>query len=187
MARKALGFSLEPLPPLQEPEPIVSGSSGELEARRESNRKRLVELVAQVYFYGASFYVLFAAIYLPLSFKNFGTPKSLDFLSTRLPLDLTLASHNFSTVALVAAFTLYIPCWLLSIKVASLVARIWHNYQEVTPLRFGLFITLSMFLFGFLICGNWIYILYPQNSYVMSVLLPFVIILLAAGFASSRK
>lgn len=186
-ARKALGFRPEPPPKAVKIQQVPEVESDNIEARRAANRRRLSELVAQCYFYGASFYVLFAAIYLPLGFKHFGASEPLDFTTTRIPIHVALSPDHFATLAAVVALILYVPCWLLAVRVASGVARIWRNYQQVTSIRFGAFITLAMFVFGFFICGNWIYLLFPQNSYLASVIYPFVAILFVAGVASSRK
>jgi hypothetical protein len=142
-ARKALGFRPEPPPEATKAEQVSEETDENIEAHRAANRRRLSELVAQCYFYGASFYVLFAAIYLPLGFKHFGSSGPLNFATTRIPIQGVLPSANFATLAAVIALLLYVPCWLFAVQVASRVARIWRSYQRVTFIRFGAFITLA--------------------------------------------
>lgn len=185
--RRALALDV---PLLQSPRPQVwteTERPTDIDFQRAKNRQRLKELLAQCYFYGMSYYALFAALYLPLRFKEFGSRTALELSSTRIPIEFTILSEQFVVFAIVGAFVLCIPCWSLAVKMAAFVARIWHKYQEVNAVRFGSFITLAMLLFAFVISGHWIFLLYPKNSYLGSVLIPFMGMLVAAGFASSRR
>jgi hypothetical protein len=185
--RRALALEIPQLPsPRQQNEPEPE-SPPDIELLRGQNRRRLNEFLAQSYFYGVSYYAMFSALYLPLKFKTLGPESVLELSKTRIPIERVVPSEHFMTFALVGAFILYIPCWSLAVNVATLVARIWHNYQEVNAIRFGAFMTLAMLLFAFVICGHWIYLLYPRNSYLGSVLMPFMVMLFVAGFASSRR
>jgi uncharacterized protein (DUF486 family) len=163
----------------------MADSNDDIEKRRERNRKKLNEIITLCVFNGFSFYVLFGAIYLPIHFKKMGSD-IFELSTTRLPIDISISSDHLITICLGFALLLYIPCYLISVKIASFAKRLVLNIQEVSSLRLRGFVTLSMFLLAFLICGHLIFILNPEDTYLSSVSFPFLALLIFGGFISRR-
>ncbi|MDH2917750.1 MAG: hypothetical protein PXX73_00955 [Sideroxydans sp.] len=166
-----------PRPP-QEPEDI--------ETARARNRELLHALVWQVYLYGVSFFFIYMAIYLPLSFSA-TLHGVLDLSQTRISLDRVIPKEKFATLAALFAVALFAPIWLLAQKIAQGVASVWSRFAHVGPYRFGAFATLSVALLSLILAGHVIYLLYPSKGYADAVLFPFIAFLLVGGFAASRK
>lgn len=180
------------LPPEREepPHPFVSpGAQQEpedIEAVRARNRELLRALLWQVYLYGVSFFFVYMAIYLPLSFAAslYGV---LDLSQTRISIDRVIPQEKFATLAALLAVALYAPIWLLAQKVAQGIAAIWRRLSYVGPYRFGAFATLAVALLSLVLAGHVIYLLYPSKGYFDAVLFPFILCILVGGFAASRK
>ena len=170
--------STTPSKPPQYPEDI--------EVDRARNRELLHALAWQVYLYGVSFFFIYMAIYLPLSFSAtlHGT---LDLSQTRISINHIIPQEKFATLAALLAVALFAPIWLLAQKIAQGVAFVWSRFSHVGSYRFGAFATLSVALLSLILAGHVIYFLYPGKSYADAVLFPFIACLLVGGFAASRK
>lgn len=182
------------LPPEKEvpPTPTPSDSPEEpeepedVEAARIRNRVQLHALFWQAYLYGISFFFIYMAIYLPLSFSA-PINGTLDLSQTRIGIQRFIAQEHFATLAALLAFGLFAPLWLLAQKIAQGVAVIWRRFYYVGPIRFGAFATLSVALLSLVLAGHVIYLLFPSKSYTDAVLLPFILFLVISAFAASRK
>jgi len=166
--------------------PDTSRAPEDVEAARARNRAQLHALVWQAYLYGISFFFIYMAIYLPLSFSA-PINGTLDLSQTRFGVQRFISQEYFSTLAALLAFAAFAPLWLLAQKIAQGVATIWRRFYYVDPIRFGAFATLSVALLSLIIAGHVIYLLFPSKSYSDAVLLPFILFLVVGAFAASRK
>ncbi|QBB68902.1 hypothetical protein ELE36_00095 (plasmid) [Pseudolysobacter antarcticus] len=179
------------LPPEKEAPPLPTPSTTpqepeDIEAIRARNRAQLHALVWQAYLYGVSFFFIYMAIYLPLSFAA-PINGQLDLSHTRIRLDWIFAQENFATLAALFAVSLFAPLWLLAQTIAQGVAVIGRKFYYIGPYRFGAFATLSVALLSLVLAGHVIYLIYPNKSYTDSVLLPFIVFVGVGAFAASRK
>lgn len=168
-------------------EPDDNASDEELEAWRANNRRKAELLFWQIYVFGTSFFAMYMAVFLPLSWSAGIAEGSINFADTRLGLDLVLQRENFSSVAAIFAIVLYIPCWYVAQKIADLITSIALRYGAVNEVRYGAFIALGMFFMALLVAGHMIFILNSSKEYFESVVLPFVVLLVVGMFASSRR
>ncbi|MFL1465952.1 hypothetical protein [Marinobacter sp. HN1S83] len=176
-----------PSPPVPRVAPSPDSSDEDLAAWRAKNRSKLNLFSWQVYVYGVSFFAMFAAINIPLTWvAGIGT-KALDLETTRLSLNLVLQSEQFSTVSAIGAMALYIPCWYLSQKVANLITAITLRYSDVNETRYAAFVGLGMFFMALIVAGHTIFLLNPDNSYLASVVAPFLAVLVIGAFISGRR
>jgi len=167
-------------------QPTTPQEPEDIEIVRARNRAQLHALVWQTYLYGISFFFIYMAIYLPLSFSA-PINGQLDLSHTRIRIDWFIAQEKFAILAALLAVALFAPFWLLAQKIAQGVAAIWRRFYYVGPYRFGAFATLSVALLSLVLAGHVIYLLYPSKSYTDAVLLPFILFLVVGAFAASRK
>lgn len=167
-------------------QPTAPQELEDIEAIRARNRAQLHALVWQVCLYGISFFFIYMAIYLPLSFSTLINGQ-LDLSHTRIGIDRVIAQEKFATVVALLAVALFAPLWLLAQKIARGVATIWRRFYYVGPYRFGAFATLFVALLSLVLAGHVIYLLYPSKSYTDAVLLPFTLFLVVGTVAASRK
>lgn len=172
-------------PPSPKP-PSPPQESEEIEVIRARNRAQFKALVWQAYLYGSSFFFIYMAIYLPLSFST-TLNGVLDLSHTRIGIERYISQEKFSTLAALLAIVLFAPMWLLAQKIAQGVAAIWRRFYYVGPYRFAAFATLAVALLSLVLAGHVIYLLYPSKSYIDAVLLPFILFLVIGAFAASRK
>lgn len=77
--------------------------------------------------------------------------------------------------------------WTLAQLLADPVAAYVHrNHRHVGPILYRRILALTIMLLAFLLCGQWIYVLYPKFGYWEAVGLPFLIIGMV-GFMSGRR
>ncbi|MBE0448854.1 MAG: hypothetical protein IBX64_12325 [Actinobacteria bacterium] len=176
-----------PPKPIESYEPDENASDEELEAWRSNNRRKAELLFWQIYVFGASFFAMYMALFLPLSWSSGISTESINLATTRLGLDVVLLHQNFSTISAIFAIILYIPCWYVAQKIADLITSIALRYGAVNEIRYGAFIALGMFFMALLIAGHVIFILNPSKGYIESVILPFIVLLAVGAFASSRR
>lgn len=62
----------------------------------------------------------------------------------------------------------------------------WMQLQKVTPARYASLIALSFFALSFIVAGHWVYVLFPNNTYLMSLALPFLAVF-GIGYLSSNR
>ncbi len=184
--REFLRLQPEKEAPPSPTQPTTPQEPEDIETARARNRAQLHALVWQAYLYGISFFFIYMAIYLPLSFS---APMNgqLDLSHTRIGIDRFIAQEKFATLAALLAVALFAPLWLLAQKIAQGVAAIWRRFYYVGPYRFGAFATLAVALLSLVLAGHVIYLLYPGKSYTDAVLLPFILFLVVGAFAASRK
>ena len=168
-------------------EPDENASDEELESWRANNRRKVELLFWQIYVYGASFFAMYMAVFLPLSWSAGIAEEGINLVDTRLGLDIVLHRENFSSVAAIFAIVLYIPCWYVAQKIADLITSVAFRYGSVNEVRYGAFIALGMFFMALLVAGHMIFILNTSKGYFESVILPFVVLLVVGMFASSRR
>ncbi|WP_286271633.1 hypothetical protein [Thalassotalea hakodatensis] len=168
-------------------EPNKNASDDELEVWRANNRRNAQLLFWKFYVFGASFFAMYLAVFLPLSWSAGISENSINLAGSRLGFDYTVTRDNFSTVATIFAMILYIPCWYVAQKIADLITSIAHRYGAVNEIKYGVFIALGMLFMALLVAGHMIFILNPSKSYIESVVLPFIVLLIVGIFASSRR
>ncbi|HFC30475.1 MAG TPA: hypothetical protein ENJ44_05475 [Oceanospirillales bacterium] len=167
--------------------PSEEASDEDLEAWRAQNRRTLELFWWQVFVYGASFFVMYLAIKIPLNWSAGIGAEGLDFSTTRLGLNFVLSSDKFSLIAVALGIILYIPCWYVAQRIANLVTTFALRYSSVNEIRYGAFVTLGMFFMALIVAGHVIYVLNSTKGYIDSVVLPFIVLLIIGAFASSRR
>lgn len=183
----------KPLGTLGTPPPKAPGAGFgkvDIAVRRQRNMKSLNLWVKRFVVFGGTFYALFAAVYGPLSFTTFpslGEGTVLDLSSTRLWFTGSVNSGDFAIISLSIAVLLYLPCWFAGRSVAGAVSAIVHNFKEVTEFQRDLFLYVSVVFIVLLLAGHVSYLLYPSLDYVTALAIPFVVLLLAGGAASSNE
>lgn len=120
---------------------------------------------------------------LAIGLKN----KTLSLTTTRIDMNYEIHKDRISLIAILLGLITYIPCWLLSQKIANLVAKIWTKYQAITLIRYGTFIGVGMFTLVLIIAGHVVYVLNPTIGYFQSLLLSLFIVIVIWAFANSRK
>jgi Na+-driven multidrug efflux pump len=189
-AKKLLRWPVEPNDPqpLSAPEAVDVPSEDHKELIRAYNRARLERASRIILVHGLTFLFLFAAYFLPLTLKSMWN-KDIDFSTTRfavLGIHLIIDHEQTAWLSLAATLLLYVPVWLLSQSLGHVVASMLDHIHKVTPARYMSLITLSFFALSFVIAGHWIYLLFPSNSYLMSLALP-VLAVFGVGYMSSNQ
>jgi hypothetical protein len=189
-AKKILRWPAEPNDPqpFSPPEITESLSEDHKELIRAYNRERLERASRIIWIHGITFFFLFGAFYLPLLLKSMSS-LDIPFSATRLAiLDLDMSFNHERTgwFSFALALLFYVPLWLLSQSLGHVVSTIWDQLQKVTPARYASLIALSFFALSFIVAGHWVYVLFPQNSYLMSLALPFLAVF-GFGYLSSNR
>jgi len=102
-----IGRPKNPPLPIEIEEPGESASDEELEAWRAYNRRKLKVFWWQVYVYGASFFAMYMAVFLPLSWSAGLSADAINLSFTRLDVDVILNRERFSTLSALLAILLY--------------------------------------------------------------------------------
>lgn len=189
-AKKVLRWPAEPNDPypLFPPELIEPPSEDHKELIRAYNRERLERASRIMWIHGITFFFLFGAFYLPLLLKSMPN-LDIPFSATRLAilgLDLSFNHERVGSLSFAFALLFYVPLWLLSQPLGHFVATVWDQLQKVTPVRYASLIALSFFALSFIAAGHWVYMLFPNNTYIMSLALPFLAIF-GIGYLSSNR
>jgi hypothetical protein len=156
---------------------------------RAYNRERLERAGCFLWIHGITFFFLFGAFYLPLLLKSM-PGQDIPFSSTRfsvLGVDRSIDHEQLAWLSCTLALVLYIPLWLLSQQIGHFVATVGDQLHKVSLARYESLIALSFFALSFLLAGHWVYVLYPQNSYLMSLALPFLAVFGVGILMSSRR
>jgi len=190
-AKRLLRWPAEPDEPTRLPIPIIKGhvTNDEKEAIREYNRQRLEQVGRLVWIHSITFLFLFSAFFLPLLWRTM-PGKDVDLAETRLPTfgaDIALDHQHIGLLSLGFTLLLYVPVWLLSQPVGHFFATVLDQIHQVTPTRYASLIALSFVGLSFLVAGHWVFVLFPQNSYLSSVALPFVAVGVVGFFSSARR
>lgn len=192
-AKKILRWPAEPDTPTRIPLPEIKEqefvTDEEKEIIREYNRQRLDRIGRLIWIHLSTFLVLFAALYLPLMWKSM-PGENITLSSTRLAFlgfDYAISHQRIGLLSVLVSLLLYIPIWTLSQHIGHLVATVWDHVSKVTVNRYTSLIALSAFGLAFIVAGHWVFILFPQNSYLYSVGLPFFAIAMAGIFSSGRR
>jgi len=176
-----------PVPPKTRPAPRPDSTDEDLAAWRAENRSKLNLFSWQVYVYGVSFFAMFAAINIPLTWVAGMGTQPLNLETTRLSLNHVLQSNQFPTISALGAMILYLPCWFLSQKVANLITSITLRYSDVNETRYAAFVGLGMLFMALLVAGHTIFLLNSNSSYLASVVAPFVAVLVIGALVSGRR
>lgn len=189
-AKRILRWPAEPNDPqpLSPPELVEPSSENNKERIRAYNRERLERASRIIWIHGITFFFLFGAFYLPLLLKSMPNV-DIPFSATRLAIlgwDLSFNHERVGWLSFALALLLYVPLWLLSQPLGHFVATIWDQLQKVTPARYVSLIALSFFALSFIVAGHWVYVLFPSNTYLMSLALPFLAVF-GIGYLSSNR
>ncbi|MCE4553804.1 hypothetical protein [Pelomonas cellulosilytica] len=155
---------------------------------RVHNRARLNRAARILWIHAFTFFALFAAFYMPLMWK--ATPgHDVELAATRLSLlsGWSFRGDRLLELSLLLASAFYAPLWLISQPIGNLIATAWDQLYKVSPARYASLIGLAFMAQSFLIAGNWIYLLYPNQSYVDALMLPVVLVLIGGYFGSARR
>ena len=174
---------ITPLPPA--PEPALSEE--EQEQIRAHNRERLGAIFSLVVLYGATFMVLYYAMAAPMQLKTLGVHQGLYLGETRLGWPLWLNGDAIFWVALFAAVALYYPLFRGAQFIAYHVARWLNQLSKVTPLQFSSLVGLAFFGLTLVVCGHWVFVLYPKYTYAQALSMPFVVAVAGIGFMASQN
>lgn len=181
---------VDPVPtsvPEYDTTPSDHTDSGELEAWREANRRKRNLFFAQVYAYGFSFFSIYAAVFLSLSWSAGISNDALNFTNTKLGFDFILYREYFSTASALIAIALYMPSLIAARKIANAIYHVAFRYGPIGRIRYLSFVALGMVFMALIIAGHAIFLLNEMRGYVESVVLPFLVMFMVAGFASSRR
>lgn len=179
---------------LDNPQPIAPPKMKEIPSEEERelirayNRDRLETAGRILWIHGITLFVLFGAFYLPLLIKTMSN-QDISLSATRLAivgLEGAFSHEGIGWLSLALTLLFYLPLWLLSQPIGHFVATIWDQIQEVSPLRYASLIALSFFSLSFLVAGHWVYVLFPKNSYLMSLAFPFLAVF-GIGVLSSKR
>lgn len=161
----------------------------EKEAFRKYNRAQLERAMRILWVHGVTFFFLFGAFFFPLLFKSSMSSQDIAFSATRLAVlsnDFTIKHDCIFWFSFVLTLLSYVPIWLLSQPIGCFVTQLWDHLQKVTLERHLLNIAMSFAALSFIIAGHWIYVLFPQLTYLTSLALPFLAVF-GIGFTLSRR
>lgn len=145
-----------------------------------------------------TFFVFFVLIFFVSTALTFPLALKTGFFSHPLSCDKTLAASlcvgaywDVGTVKTLLVLII-IPCtimiWLLAQTLANPIAYfIHHNRQHVGPILYKRILGLTIMFLAFILCGHWIYFLYPSGSYLTSITLPFLIVGMFGAFTSGQR
>ena len=189
-AKRVLRWPAEPNDPrpLSPPELVEPPSEDDKERIRAYNRDRLERASRIIRIHGITFFFLFGAFYLPLMLKSMPSA-DIPFSATRLAIlgwDLSFNHERLGWYSFALTLSLYVPLWLLSQPLGHFVATIWDQLQKVTPTRYASLIALSFFALSFIVAGHWVYVLFPSNTYLVSLAIPFLAVF-GIGYLSSNR
>ncbi|WP_297533287.1 hypothetical protein [Thalassolituus sp.] len=161
--------------PQQNEEPAPLGESEPAEEGREHiraiNRAKLESVVSMLILYGATFYILYQAVALPLNFKLFGTDQ-FSLLQTRLGLDVSLHRDIVPLFSFGLAVLFYYPAFITAQRIAYYVAAAWDKLEKVTSIQLIGLTVVAFSVPATLLSGHWIYLLYTQYSYGQALMIP---------------
>jgi hypothetical protein len=190
-AKKILRWPAEPNDPrpVDLPEIVDLPSEDDKERIRAYNRERIERASRIVWIHGVTFFFLLGAFYLPLLLKSMPST-DIPFSATRLSildLDLSFDHERLGWFSFTLALLFYVPLWLLSQSLGHFVATVWDQLQKVTPARYASLIALSFFALSFIVAGHWVYVLFPNNAYFMSLAIPFLAVFGIGCLCSNRR
>lgn len=192
-AKRFLRWPVEPDSPSPLPIPAVKERSfateEEKEMIREYNRQRLARIGRFLGIHAITFLFLLAAFYLPLMLRSM-PGKDIALSDTRLVvfgIESAIDHQRIGLLSLTLSFLLYAPIWFLSQLIGHFAATVWDQLNKVTPARYASLIALSFIGLAFLVAGHWVFVLFPQNSYLFSVGLPFIAVGVVGFLSSSRR
>ncbi len=176
-----LELDIEAIKPVQ--------SSEEKEEIRAHNREQLNAVRKFAFLYGVTFFFLFIAVYMPLGWAMLST-EGLFFVNTRLVwlcANCSIGREVQTIFSVVIAVLLYVPVWLLSQFISSLIATVFDHINQVTPSKFMGILVFVFLGISLLVAGHWVFLLYPKYSYLQSLGIPFVAVLLGGAFATGNN
>jgi hypothetical protein len=78
--------------------------------------------------------------------------------------------------------------WFVAQLAANPIAQYIHrDWRPVDPILYRRIVGLTIIALAFLLCGHWVYFLYPKYGYGTSVLLPFFAVGMVGVLSSSRR
>ena len=173
----------------ERPEATAEEKPDDKEHIRRKNRERVIAISQLIFLYGYTFFVLYISIYSPIGFGLFGDNVFL-LSETRLfwlcdNCDFT--TENQTHIAAITAIVLYYPVWLLAQKLAIIIERVLDNITKLTTMQYTALLVGIFFVISLFIAGNWVYLLYPKFTYLESIGLPFVVVIIGVLFILSNK
>ncbi len=159
------------------------------ESQREKNSARLVAISQLFFLYGYTFFVLYMSIYSPIGFGVFGD-NILLISETRLYWlceTCSFTSENQTHIAAIAAIILYYPIWLLAQKIVIYIEKILDNITKITSTQYTAILVGVFFVISLFIAGNWVFLLYTKFSYMESIGLPFLVVIIGVLIIISNK
>lgn len=131
------------------------------------------------------------ALTMPVAFKTgfFSKPLECD---TILAAGLCSGGYWEADAVKMLLIPLVILCatgiWFLAQAVANPIAHFIHyNRQHVGPILYRRILGMTIMFFAFVLCGHWVYFLFPKYGYGTSILLPFFVVGMVGAFSSSRR
>lgn len=192
-AKRFLRWPVEPDAPTRLPLPNIKEravvSDEEKEGVRAYNRQLLAKVGRLCWIHVITFMFLLAAFYLPLMWKSM-PGRDIVFSSTRLAIfgiERAFDHQRIGLLSMALALLFYVPVWFLSQPIGHAFATAWDHINKVTPERYPSLIALSFIAVAFLIAGHWIFVLFPQQSYMFSVGLPFIAVAAVGVLSSARR
>lgn len=122
---------------------------------RAQNRKWLNSIIANIFFYSFTYFIIAISIYTVLSFHNglngLFSQSNIDFNKTKLGINFVLKKDDYFLVSITLAFIIYIPALQISKKIAYKIGTILDYFVKVTnekliSIRIMLIIFVSIFI-----------------------------------------
>jgi len=173
----------------EQPEAVAETEPNDKEYIRRKNRERLVAISQLIFLYGYTFFVLYISIYSPIGFGLFGGKVFL-LSETRvfwLCDNCAFTSENQTHISAIAAIVLYYPVWLLAQKLAIIIEKVLDNITKLTTTQYTALLVGIFFVVSLFIAGNWVYLLYPKFTYLESIGLPFIVVIIGILIIFSNK
>ena len=158
-----------------------------IETWREFNKRKLCNNLVAIFFYGASYWVLFYAFFMPLSFYSFPDGINVNLTNSKIPINYIINEKNIYIICMVLAiFTFFILIPFIKYLTNRLCGFLW-KYIEITQLKYNAIFLLITFFMSTFLMGNIHYLLHIDatwwNSikYYLLILPALVFVAFAAG------
>lgn len=162
----------------------------ELEERRRYMREQWQIRSWTFFVYFVLIFYVVVALGMPLAIKTgfFHHPLECgELLIGRWCEDLYWESDAIVPMLIFLVLLCATGVWFLAQIIADPIANwIHYNRRHVDPVLYRRILGLTIIFLAFLLCGHWIYFLFPKNSYGISIGLPFFAVGMV-GVLSSRR
>lgn len=163
-------FKIKPVtvPDIPEQE-IPEPDSSNVEEWRAQNRAKLEAVIGKVYFYGFSYFAMYMAFFVPISFNGGIVNPTVNLIDSKLAIDYVINNDNLSTICAIFGVLTYTPFWKVSQFIASFVSSIVVRFTFVNEVKYLAFTVLAMVFWSFFIAGNVSWVLNANAGWFDSI------------------